>query len=260
MHMPDFSTRHVASYLYGQIHFNELDADGKDRFASSRESIIPGDSKYEELLKILKEKILGKISDEWDNLRLSIGEDGDDENARKTKKARRANSLYNLSSKDYTEEGDVEIKNWIKELQPDAEFNIPAYVDCFLSENLVRKYIKEKQVPLTPPAENEIHTWKQREQRRKSEANISFDIREHNDDLSYLGMDFLAKVVDGSRHRQNTASLVRDATDFKPMRNAVGHTGLLTAVAKQRLTLVYENIKGRVKALLYNLHDNNPPE
>lgn len=260
MHMPDFSTRHVASYLYGQIHFNELDADGKDRFASSRESIIPGDSKYEELLKILKEKILGKISDEWDNLRLSIGEDGDDENARKTKKARRANSLYNLSSKDYTEEGDVEIKNWIKELQPDAEFNIPAYVDCFLSENLVRKYIKEKQVPLTPPAESEINEWKKREQRRKSEANISFDIREHNDDLSYLGMDILAKVVDGSRHRQNTASLVRDATDFKPMRNAVGHTGLLTAVAKQRLTLVYENIKGRVKALLYNLHDTNPPE
>ncbi|HJH26382.1 MAG TPA: DNA mismatch repair protein [Methanophagales archaeon] len=260
MHMPDFSTRHVASYLYGQIHFNELDADGKDRFASSRESIIPGDSKYEELLKILKEKILGKISDEWDNLRLSIGEDGDDENTRKTKKERRANSLYNLSSKDYTEEGDVEIKNWIKELQPDAEFNIPAYVDCFLSENLVRKYIKEKQVPLTTPAENEINTWKQLEQRRKSEANISFDIREHNDDLSYLGMDFLAKVVDGSRHRQNTVSLVRDATDFKPMRNAVGHTGLLTAVAKQRLTLVYENIKGRVKALLYNLHDNNPPE
>lgn len=250
-HMPDFSTRHVASYLYGQIHFNELDVgDQIDRFATSRESIIPGDLKYGELLKIFKEKILEKISDEWDKLRLFRDEEGDDENPRKTEKERKASSLYNLSSKDYAEEGNVEIKNWIKELQPDAEFNIPAYVDCFLSENLIRKYIKEKEVPLTTPAIDEINEWKPREQKRKSEANISFDIREHNDDLSYLGMDFLAKIVDGSKNQQNTASLVRDAVEFKPMRNAVGHTALLTVNAKERLRLVYENIKGRIKILL----------
>jgi len=119
-----------------------------------------------------------------------------------------------------------------------------------LSENLIRKYIKEKKVPLTPPAITEIDQWKPREQKRKSEANISFDIRKDNDDLSYLGMDFLAKVVDGSRNQQNTASLVRDAVEYKPMRNAVGHTALLTEVAKQRLRLVYENIKGRIRTLL----------
>jgi hypothetical protein len=250
-HMPDFSTRHVASYLYGQIHFNELDVgDQIDRFATSRESIIPGDLKYGELLKIFKKKILGKISDEWDKLRLSRDEEGDDENPRKTEKERKASSLYNLSSKDYTEEGNVEIKTWIKELQPDAEFNIPAYVDCFLSENLIRKYIKEKKVPLTSPATTEIDQWKLREQQRKLEANISFDIREHNDDLSYLGMDFLAKIVDGSKNQQNTAPLVRDAVEFRPMRNAVGHTALLTEIAKQKLRLVYGNIKGKIKILL----------
>ncbi|MFA5051352.1 MAG: ATP-binding protein [Patescibacteria group bacterium] len=249
-HMPDFSTRHVASYLYGQIHFNELDGDKIDRFATSRESIIPGDLKYGELLKIFKEKILEKISDEWDKFRLSRDEDGDDENIRKTIKERRASSLYNLSAKDYIEEGNVEIKKWIKEQQPDAEFNIPAYVDCFLSENLIRKYIKEKQVPLTSPAVTEINEWRPREQQRKSEANISFDIREHDDDLSYLGMDFLAKVVDGNLHQQNTASLVRDAVEYKPIRNAIGHTALLTEIAKQKLRLVYENIKGRLRKLL----------
>ena len=63
-------------------------------------------------------------------------------------------------------------------------------------------------------------------------------------------MDFLAKVVEGNSSNQNTTSLVRDAIDFKPMRNAVGHTALLTEIAKQRLTLVYENIKGRIKRLL----------
>lgn len=249
-HMPDFSTRHVASYLYGQIHFDELDRDGNDRFTTGREGIISGDAKYKELIKTLKGEILKEISEKWDELRLAAEEEGDDENPRKTLKERRALSLYNLSSKDYIEEENVEIKSWLKGLQPDAEFNIPAYVDCFLSENLIRKYIKKKQIRMTSPVENEINVWKLREEQRKSKANISFDIRKHNDDLSYLGMDFLAKVVDGSIHQQNTASLVRDAVEYKPMRNAVGHTVLLTEVAKKRLRLVYENIKGRIKVLL----------
>ena len=63
-------------------------------------------------------------------------------------------------------------------------------------------------------------------------------------------MDALAKVVDGNGSQQNTASLVRDAVEYRPMRNAIGHTALLTDLAKQKLTLVYENIKGRIKTLL----------
>ena len=119
-----------------------------------------------------------------------------------------------------------------------------------MSENLIRKYIKEKQIPLTPPAIAEIQEWKPRELQRKSEANINFEIREHGDDLSYLGMDFLAKIVDDNKKQQNTSSLVRDAIEYKPMRNAIGHTALLTEIAKKRLELVYENIKGRLRSLL----------
>jgi len=243
-----YKRQHIASYLYGQIHFNELDGDQIDRFATSRESIIPGDLKYGELLKIFKEKIFEKISDEWDKLRLSRDEDGDDENPRKTEKERRALSLYNLSSKDYVIERNADVKKWRKELQPDAEFNIPAYVDCFLSENLIRKYIQEKKVPLTPRATNEITGCKKIEQRRKASANISFDVS-RGGDLSYVGMDTLAEVVDGAA-KQNVASLARDADEYKPMRNAVAHTALLTNEAKRKLTTVYDNIKGRIRALL----------
>jgi len=250
-HLPDFSTRHIASYLYGQIHFDELDKDGSDRFTSSREGIVPGDVKYDELIRVLKKEILEEIGDKWDELRIARDEDGDDENPRKTLKERRARSLYNLSSKDYVEENNIEIKKWIRELQPDAEFNIPAYVDCYLSENLIRKYIKEKHVSLTVPAEDEIKQWKLREQQRKLEAHINFDIREHNDDLSYLGMDILAKVVDSKINQQNKTSFVKDAVEYRPMRNAVGHTALLTDLAKIRLNLVYENIKAGIKNLLF---------
>lgn len=242
------------SYLYGQIHFDELDTDGKDRFITNREGVVGSDDKYQKLLKELK-IIIFKVLDEWDELRLARGEEGDDENARKSKKERRAGSLYHLSSEEYIKIKNPEIRNWVKKLQPDAEFNIPAYVDCYLSENVVRKYINEKTIPLTPPAKEEIKEWKQREKTRKEEANISFDVREQNDDLSYLGMDFLAKIIDGNKPKENTASLIKDAVEYKPMRNAVGHTALLTAVAKQRLTLVYENIKGRIKILL-----SSPPQ
>lgn len=145
-------------------------------------------------------------------------------------------------------ERNADVKKWRKELQPDAEFNIPAYVDCFLSENLIRKYIQEKKVPLTPRTTNEITDCKGIEQKRKANANISFDIS-RSGDLSYVGMDTLAEVVDGVA-KQNVASLARDAIEYKPMRNAVGHTALLTQVAKHRLRLVYENIKGRIRTLL----------
>jgi hypothetical protein len=250
-HLPDFSTRHIASYLYGQIHFDELDKDGSDRFTSSREGIVQGDDKHRELLEELKNNILGDLSNKWDELRLARDEDGDDENPRKTVKERRALSMYNLSSKDYSEGGDPEIKKWIKELQPEAEFNIPAYVDCFLSENLIRKYIKEKKVPLSSGANDEIQRFKDAETNNKNKGNISIDIRSSGDDISYLSMDGLAYLVD-KKDPIKEACLARDANEYKPIRDALAHTSLLTVVAKQRLTLVYENIKQRLKNLLFS--------
>lgn len=249
-HMPDFSTRHVASYLYGQIHFDELDQDGKDRFTSSREGVVPNDEKYEKLIKNLKEGILADVSNKWDELRLDRGEDGDDENPRKTLQQRRARSLYNLSSKDYTEKKSGKVNRWVKGLEPDAEFNIPAYVDCFLSENLIRKYIEDKKIPLSPEAEKERDKWKKVETDSKNKANISIEIRSASNDLNYLSMDDLANLVDKTREPLKDAALSRDAAEYKPMRDALAHTSLLTDLAKNRLTIVYENIKARVRTLL----------
>ena len=47
-HIP--TARIVENYLYGQIHFNELD-DSEDRFTSSREGIVADDPKYQEFLE-----------------------------------------------------------------------------------------------------------------------------------------------------------------------------------------------------------------
>jgi len=247
-HLPDFSTRHIASYLYGQIHFDGLDADGNDRFTSSREGIVPGDAKFQQLISILKKEILEKIQDEWDKLRLERDEEGDDENPRKCPKERRARSLYNLSSKDYFSSSNPRVQAWIKQLQPDAEFNIPSYVDCFLSENLIRKYIKDAPIPLTKIETDIAAKWRAQEIQNKITGNLNIDIRQDDSDSSLLDMNGLSNLVDPQRGHVNC--LATDAKPYKPIRNSLMHTALLTNDAKQRLSSIYVNIKARIKALL----------
>jgi hypothetical protein len=48
------------------------------------------------------------------------------------------------------------------------------------------------------------------------------------------------------------ACLSRDANEYKPVRDALAHTALLTEEAKNKLTTVYSNIKERIRALLSN--------
>lgn len=247
-YLPDFSTRYIASYLYGQIHFDEMDKDGKDRFTSSRESIVPGDEKYKRLINVLRNKILENISNKWDELRLARDEDGDDENPRKTPKERRALSLYNISSRDYSGIKNSKADSWIKELQPDAEFNIPSYVDCFLSENLVRKLIKHKKITLDAERSTIDH-WRKIENKGKTDGNLTIDIRASNDDIYYLDMEKLVKIAE-SRRGFPPDTLLTDETQFTPIRNAVMHTAVLTIEAKGKLRTVYDNIKGKIQKLL----------
>ena len=63
-------------------------------------------------------------------------------------------------------------------------------------------------------------------------------------------MDDLANLVDKTKDPNKEAALSRDAKEYKPIRDAVAHTALLTDPAKKKLTSVRENIKGRVKEIL----------
>jgi hypothetical protein len=134
-------------------------------------------------------------------------------------------------------------------LANDAQYNFSSYAECFISENLVRKYVQDKKFALSPEAQKEIDKWKKREAQSKNKGNISIDIRQSNSDLGYLSMTDLANLVD-KRDLNKEASLARDANEFKPMRDAVAHTSLLTDIAKNRLTMVYENVKSRIRILL----------
>ena len=253
-HIP--TARIAESYIYGQIHFDSLD-DDIDRFTSSREGVVSDDPKYLNMLNET-EIILKKIINKWDEWRVELKQDGDAENNRITPKERKSNELYNVISKDFIPtKTDNKIKKkveeWVSELQSDAAFNFESYGECFISENLLRKYIIQQNIPLNDKIKERISNLKKKNEKAKEAANISFNIRKNKNDLSYLDMTELTSIAENIPNgHMEKASLYRDANEYKPIRDAMAHTSQLTQVAKNRLNATYENIKARIISLLTN--------
>ena len=221
------------------------------------EGVVSDDPKYKELLSKL-EKIIKVIINDWDVWRVDIDQDGDAENTRITRKERKSKELYSAVSDDFIPPKEnnasrTKVEGWVRELGSDAEFNFITYSECFVSENLLRKYILDKNITIDTTRANKVSTQRTQHNQAKNRANISFDIREDDHDLTYLSMDDLSALVesDASLAGQNDqASLYRDAKEYKPIRDAMAHTARLTRIAKSRLNITYENIKARIITLL----------
>ena len=247
-HIP--TTRIVESYLYGQIHYNALD-DENDRFTSSREGVVSDDPKFVAFLKEIEE-LLRTIIDDWDKWRTELNQDGDSEN-----KERKSRELFSAVADDFVPPkthapSRKKVEDWIIDLSQDAEFNFASYGECFVAENLLRKYIEDKKIPIPARMQKQIEDWMQKAEMHKNKANISFDIRVNTTELSYCAMDDLAYLADDETDKDKKASLRRDAIEYKPIRDAMSHTSRLTNAAKIRLTATYENIKARIIQLLNN--------
>ncbi len=249
-HVP--TARVVENYLYGQLHFDALD-DDQDRFTSSREGIVADDPKFTAFLDKLR-KVLLKVVEDWDKWRIKHREEGDPDNPRMTRAQRASGGLYNAVAKEFEPaERTVharKVEGWVGSLSEDATFNFESYAECFIAENLVRTFITDRKIPLSDEAKEEVEKWKRNETGSKNKGNVSIEIRRRPSDLSYLSMDHLANLVDKPEDRLKQAALARDASEFKPMRDAVAHTALLTDTAKKRLRAVRDNIKGRIRTLL----------
>ena len=239
------------NYIYGQIHFNDLD-DEKDRFTSGRENMVADDPKYESLLNILRTEVINKVIEEWDEWRRNHKKEGDSENSGISKKERKAVELYNEVSKEYSlpeeSENKQKVDGWVNGLSADATLNFTSYAECFTSENLIREYIKGENISLTDKENKIIQDLRKKENDNMQKGNISIDLRRGNNDLSYLDMNDLAKLVDPQRSIQ--IGLTNDAKQYKPIRDALMHSALLTEEAKMKLTTVFDNIKKRIKTLL----------
>lgn len=255
-HIP--TARIVESYVYGQIHYDDLDkGDTKDIFTSSREGIISDDPDFKAFI-VEFERIFKKIIDDWDVLRRGQGDDGDPDNTSITPKARKAQELFHTTLKDMGKQDkfvkkDGLVDSWIRKLSEEAQFNIPSYTECFVSENLLREYIRHKKMTLSPEAIAEAQKWKQKEEQNKGKANISYAIRMSDEDMFYLDMGHLSNFIDKAADGQKDAALSRSAIMYKPVRDAVGHTSVITNTAKQQLSIEFENIKARLIKLLQSV-------
>jgi hypothetical protein len=242
------------SYIYGQINYDSLDG-SDDPFTSSRESIKEDNPEFKEFLKEFRTQIINKVMEQWDELRDERGQDGDVENQRITKKERKAKELFNATSSEYTNilptsnpMHDI-VDKWNADLRDEASFNFPSYAECFIAENLSREYIAHKSIDLTPK-QSVIDDLKTKEAKSKAAGGVNIDIRKYDDDKSYLEMAELAELIEQPADRGKPASLTSKLKEFKPIRNALMHTALLSNNARAKLTSVFDEIKARIKSLL----------
>ncbi len=258
-------------YLYGQIHIDSLDDNSEvDRFTSSREGVQVDDLIYKKYLGEIKSLVL-KIMDQWDALRDEYGGDGDPDNIkRESSKIKKAKSLYREVAKDYvSESGDGGGSDkFIKHLANDAAFNSSSYVQCFISENLLRRHIDDNgSAPTACTNPNPSgktcndrydsktgvinlceyckgQRGKQGLSQQKSEAGTSIQIRSAEDNLlMYLDYIDLANII-------NNKILRDEDKPYRPLRNSVMHTSRLTEEAKTKLTSVFDNVVATVKRLV----------
>ena len=250
------SSRIPEEYLYGQIHIDSLDDGGLDRFTSSREGVQADDVLYGEYLDEIRALVL-KIIDQWDDLREKCDDDGDVDNPKRGgAKIKKAKSLFREVAKKYV----GRVKD--KELVYDAAFNASSYVECFISENALRKYIIENgSVPTTCSNESldgetcedrgykplceycKSEAGKRNFQKQKYDAATSISIRsDEENNLLYLDYIDLAKIIDDKVLR-------KEDQIYKPLRNSVMHTSRLTEEAQTRLTAVFDNIVATVRSI-----------
>ena len=256
-HIP--TARIVENYVYGQIHYDDLDnGSGKDVFTSSREGIVPNDPIFNNFLVEFK-KIFTQVINEWDDFRRQALDAGDPDNYKIKPKERKAEELFSLTIKDMQEKEKFirkggTVQQWAQTLAFEAQFNIPSYTECFISENLLRLYLKNTDTPLSREAVRQAKRWKKKENENKNAANISYSVRANDAELYYLDMADLANLIDKAED-QKSASLSRSSVTYKPLRDAIGHTSIITDNAKQQLSLTYENIKQRLGEILAQIKD-----
>jgi hypothetical protein len=257
------SAQAPSEYVYGQLYFDSLDDGEGDPFTSSREGIKADTEEYREFIKKLQ-VALRKIYSEWDEYRIELRQPGDSENPSHSPRNRAAKDLASAIVGEYKDEfcedtgrqerdsdsapneethstEDNRVVGWIDDLQEDAEYNFSAYADCFISENLLRRYANEKQIPLTTKFNSAANKYRSKESSNLEAADLTIGIRRDTKDLAYLDMDLLVQLAD-----QNDNNLHTYGNQYKPIRDATMHTSLLTDEAKARLGQVFNNIKARV--------------
>lgn len=239
------SAKHVANYLYGQIHINSLDDGGSiDRFTSSREGVIGDDPFVREYLKYFK-TMLRVVEDQWDRFRRECREDGDPDNESIPPQRRKSEELINILTKEYDTISEHRVKTWLNELRRDASFSLEAYGDCFIAENLLRAYITDAydSIPFSEGVRQKAKERREHEVNSLKGVQYLGEIRLKTTEPYYVDLKDLFPLVYGKKS-------FSEGIVLWCLRNAVGHTCQLTERAKKDLTAEVVKVKTKIIAKL----------
>lgn len=250
------SARVPAQYVYGQIHYDELDSSTKDPFTSSREAVMEDNKAFAQLLDYLADILNKQIFDEWDRWRLMDREDGDDENKRMSRKKRAAQKL---------------VDEEVDELFPDANLKKPQDVfDRLLTEatdglkdvldDYGRLYTLENLMRLTAqqyhmkPSNSDRKTADNFRKNAKDDlerSGLAEPCRSHEEDLWYLGVAELLKTVEKGHEPPNGRSPLEAQKDLvRYLRNIVMHTAGLTPYGRDKLNAHVQAIAALVQSIV----------
>lgn len=247
------SSKHVASYLYGQIHINNLDDGGSiDRFTSSREGVLGNDPLIRDYL-VYFEEMLRSVGNEWDKFRLKHKEDGDPENESLTPETRKAKELFDLLSREYATREDRKVNEWLDEVRWAAYSSLTAYGDCFIAENLLRNYLEESlpNAEFSEDFKKQAMKFREKEKKDLQRIGCSDEIRAKTSEPYYVHLsDLLEEIYKGDTQFEKTS-----ITKLRLLRNAVAHTCVLTDQAQRDLVDEVGEVKERLKTKLRERRD-----
>lgn len=262
--------RIVESYVYGQIHYNILDSD-KDIFTSSREGVVASDTRFQELIKEV-ERIFRIIMDDWDKIRVENKQKGDPDGPALSKKDRPAREMiqaileddFGFSNKKQKKKNSKTdniksnrdlVQEWIDLDEVEAAYNAKSYATCFVAENLLRDYIKHLGLEDKVDIKN-IEKYKKKEEISKNAAGIDYQIRQKIDGMYYSDMDDLTNAIATTKEKSENSGIIIHSKKYKPLRDAVAHTALLTKESKSDLEINFANIKERIIKKLDEFKDS----
>lgn len=266
-HIP--RSRIYENYLYGQIHYDGLD-DEIDRFTSSREGVIVNDPKFKDFLTHL-DTMMSTIAEDWNKIRKDLTGIGDLENKGNGTKAQQyiSGALHEKAEEFVTPNIDIcqddrrqrNLQGVIEDLSKQGQQNVESYIDCFVSENVLRTYIKQQQIDLMShtvnmaekkvPIPHFIQCRMNEEQSQIDQSGVNTIIRSGDlKDLSFLDLKMLADIVDLKKTSRVRANLTMKSDEYRPLRNAVMHTALLTDGAKRKLSMLKEEMIYRLNTIV----------
>ena len=87
---------------------------------------------------------------------------------------------------------------------------------------------------------------------KKYEQTLGFKIPQNKNVIQYFGIDKLVSCILEFKSNQHSKEIDGFSKSYTPVRNALAHTRLLTAEAKQHLNNTFLKIKENLKKLLSN--------